>query len=239
MPAIAPHAGLHVQLYGDSAVLITVPAAEADEAWSRLHTLADALISADLQGIEGVVATYDSLLVEFDPQTISHDELDAHLRGNAVSTSTQSGGRTHRVPALYGGDNNGPDLEDVAAQLDLTAAQFVEAHSNTLWRVAFRGAPAGSPMLDGSPFDRPIARCAHPRLRVPAGSIAVSGFQGVIYAITSPGGWRLVARTPFDVIDINRTPHLLYQPGDRFRFVPVSETEAQTMCGTLLGSRDD
>jgi KipI family sensor histidine kinase inhibitor len=224
-----------VESYGDAAVLVTIPGAAATEGWQRLHTLAEELSAAKMPGIEGLVATYDSLLIEFDPHTLTPDDLDACIRAKETPTAARSTEvRTFRVPALYGGDS-GPDLADVADELDLTVAQFIETHSSALWRIAFRGAPAGAPMLDGSPFDRSIARCGHPRIRVPAGSIAVSGRQGVIYPVDSPGGWRLVARTPLDVIDITRTPHLLYRPGDLIQFVPVSDSEAPYLRGILLG----
>ncbi len=229
--------GLHLQCYGDAAVLITAPGAV--NAWERIHALADNLGAAQPHGIEGLVAAYDSLLVEFDPHALTRDDLDSHLQYAAAATAIRNtDARTHRIPALYGG-HNGPDLDDVSNELGLTTAQFIEAHASAQWRVAFRGAPAASPALEGSPFDMPVPRCSQPRIRVPAGSVAVSNFQATIYAVDSPGGWRLIARTPLIVTDITRNPPVLYRPGDLFRFVPISEAEAQRHRGEFLGDADE
>ncbi|WP_407727514.1 5-oxoprolinase subunit B family protein (plasmid) [Rhodococcoides fascians] len=229
-------ADMRVRAYGDAAVLITgSDGAAAGSTWAWIHALADSLSDASLRGLEGIVATYDSLLIEYDPGVITRDELDHHVRTLlGPAAHSRSEGRIHRIPALYGGAD-GPDLEDVAEELNLSTQDFIDQHSAALWHVAFRGAPAGAPMLDGSPFKKPIARRSHPRIRVPAGSVAVSGMQGVVYPIDSPGGWRLIARTPCDVIDITRTPHLLYQPGDRFQFFPVTAADASKWRGALVG----
>ena len=232
LTGIAEHGDIAVEPYGDAALLVRIPGGGTDT-WDRMHRISNSIGAADLPGIEGLVAAYDSLLIEYDPYVISPEELDSRIRNDAADFRPLQC-RVHRVPAIYGGAH-GPDLDDVAAELDLTAAEFIEVHASTQWKVAFRGAPAGAPMLAGAPFDRPIRRCAQPRIRVPAGSVAVAGLQGVIYPIQSPGGWRLVARTPLDVIDIRRDPHLRYRPGDVFEFVPITEREAERFNGTLLG----
>lgn len=228
-------ADLRVEDYGDAAVMVTVEGVTAMVAWPRLHALAGRLTNLDVVGIEGIVATFDSILIEFDPRDVAVETLCELIHRSDGPPA--EGGReavTHRVPVLYGGDD-GPDLSDVADELGLTAAEFVEQHSNTLWRIAFIGAPAGAPVHDGSPFADSIARCTQPRLRVPAGSVAVSGHQGVIYPIDTPGGWRLVGRTPLTVIDIAKDPHVGYVPGDFIQFVPVSADEAESLIGVPMG----
>ncbi len=46
-----------------------------------------------------------------------------------------------------------------------------------------------------------LARRASPRLRVPAGSVAIAGRQTAIYPIESPGGWHLLGTTPLRIAD--------------------------------------
>ncbi|MEN3356446.1 MAG: 5-oxoprolinase (ATP-hydrolyzing) subunit [Mycobacteriales bacterium] len=235
---------LEIAPYGDSAVLATAVGGDDEQRWRAVHRLADLLPAA--AGL-GVVATYDSLLVEFDCELTSHREVTAELRGAAARLGERADGwagggaggptdgrvgggpagavaapapRTFHVPVAYGGEH-GPDLPAVAAELGLPVDEVVRLHSATPWTVRFLGAPAGAPMLDGSPFPAPVPRRRRPRTRVPAGSVAVAGLQAVVYPVPSPGGWQLIGRTPLRLIDIDRVPHVAYRPGDVMRFVPV------------------
>ena len=56
---------------------------------------------------------------------------------------------------------------------------------------------------------------------VPAGSVAVAGRQTGIYPVASPGGWRMIGRTPWRMFDPARAAPFRLLPGDRVRFEPV------------------
>ncbi len=77
------------------------------------------------------------------------------------------------------------------------------------------------------PLPRPlrVPRLAEPRTAVPAGSVAIAGDQAAVYPGGTPGGWRLIGRTPLVIYDPLRKPRALFQPGDRVRFRPVSAEE--------------
>jgi inhibitor of KinA len=66
-------------------------------------------------------------------------------------------------------------------------------------------------------------RLDSPRTRIAAGSVGIAGAQTGIYPIESPGGWRLVGRTPLRLFDPRSERPFLLAAGDRVRFVPVSE----------------
>jgi allophanate hydrolase subunit 1 len=60
---------------------------------------------------------------------------------------------------------------------------------------------------------------------VPQGSVAVAnGFAG-IYPWVSPGGWRILGRTPLKLFDPSRPRAALFAPGDAIRFDPVSRAD--------------
>jgi KipI family sensor histidine kinase inhibitor len=206
--------------YGDSAVLATSRGGTAEQRWRAVHRLADAVQAAMPPGVEGVVATYDSLLVEFDCDLTTYAAVSAALRAATPGPASATASRTFRVPVVYGGEH-GPDLAEVAAELDLPAAEVVRRHAAARWVVRFLGAPVGAPMLDGSPFAAPVRRCPRPRMEVPAGSVALAGLQAVVYPVRSPGGWRLIGRTPLRLADPARSPVVAYRPGDVIRFEPV------------------
>ena len=70
-----------------------------------------------------------------------------------------------------------------------------------------------------------VPRLENPRELIPAGSVGIGGKQTGVYPIASPGGWRLIGRTPVRLYDPHRNPPVLYTAGDRIRFYPISEQE--------------
>ncbi|MEU6550838.1 allophanate hydrolase subunit 1 [Streptomyces sp. NPDC046915] len=224
---------------GDSALIAKAAGLGTEEAWQLVHALADALDSLHIPGIQDVVPTYDTLLVEFDCAGTDHDTVRAilwHEAARFASTAPRSrASRRFVVPVVYGGEH-GPDLPEVAAQLGLTESEVVALHSGSDLTVRCLGAPAGAPMMDGPPFPAPVPRLASPRVRVDPGCVAVAGRQAVICPMPSPGGWPLLGRTPVRVLDPHGDPLTAYLPGDTFRFVPITPDEWDAHAGTPLGA---
>ena len=84
------------------------------------------------------------------------------------------------------------------------------------------GFSPGFAYLGGLPPDLHTPRLSGPRLKVPAGSVAIGGQQTGIYPTDSPGGWRLLGLTYLKLFDPDREEPALLRAGDRVRFVPVS-----------------
>ena len=55
--------------------------------------------------------------------------------------------------------------------------------------------------------------------------MGIGGEQTGIYPLESPGGWRLIGRTPLKLYDPDREQPFLYQAGDYIRFVPITAEE--------------
>ena len=68
-----------------------------------------------------------------------------------------------------------------------------------------------------------MPRLATPRVRVAAGSVGVAGSQTGIYPLDSPGGWRLLGRTPLQLYDPAWPDPFLLSPNDRVRFVAIDQ----------------
>ena len=62
-----------------------------------------------------------------------------------------------------------------------------------------------------------------PRTSIPKGSVGIAGEQTGIYPIETPGGWQLIGRTAIELFTPESTPPTLLKPGDKIRFVPISE----------------
>jgi len=57
---------------------------------------------------------------------------------------------------------------------------------------------------------------------VPAGSVGIAGNQTGVYPFATPGGWRLIGRTPVAMFRDEREGFSLLAIGDRVRFAPIS-----------------
>jgi KipI family sensor histidine kinase inhibitor len=182
-------------------------------------------VAARLSSVPGVLETIPALcstLVVFDPLTTDISRLmdAAEAAVQSVPSGTAESGRVLEVPVVYGGVS-GPDLEEVAALCGLSPAQVVAAHAGSEYAVYMLGFTPGYPYLGVLPDALRLPRLPAPRLRVPAGSVAIAGSLTGIYPLESPGGWRLIGRTPLAIYDPLASHPVLLRPGDRVRFMPV------------------
>lgn len=198
---------------------------------ARTRRLALLLEQRALPGILEVVPAYCSFLVLFEPDTLDLDRLKAEIEdlfpGLDDSGEEEPGasGRCVEIPVCYGGDY-GPDLASVAQHNGLSPEEVIRIHSLGTYPVYMLGFAPGFPYLGG--LDERIAtpRLDTPRSRVPAGSVGIAGSQTGIYPLASPGGWRLIGRTPLTLFDpAAEDPVPYYRPGDSLRFVAVSEED--------------
>jgi inhibitor of KinA len=201
---------------------------------ARVHRLAREL-KAQLAGdIVEVVPTYRSLLVRHDPLRTPRGKLvrrvEALLADLPSHPESEAAGRTVRIPACYGGEH-GPDLENVARHAGLSPDEVVAIHSGAEYRVYMLGFTPGFPYLGGMSPRIATPRLETPRQRLPAGSVGIAGEQTGIYPVESPGGWRLVARTPLRLFDPGAPSPFLLAPGDRLRFVPIGREEFDAIAG--------
>jgi inhibitor of KinA len=150
---------------------------------------------------------------------------------NALEGLAAAGADTSRPPArlvefptAYGGEF-GPDLGFVAEHAKLQVEDVIRIHSGTDYLVYMMGFTAGFPYLGGMSPTIVTPRLATPRTRIPAGSVGIAQQQTGIYPADSPGGWRIIGRTPLRIFDAARTPPVVIEAGDYVRFVPVATEE--------------
>jgi KipI family sensor histidine kinase inhibitor len=203
----------------DGAVLLEYPGAPDAAANRAALALAAVLAQQRPRGMLDAIPGARTLLVLFDPDVLDHPSAqDLLLRIEPVEQSAEP--RTVRLPALYGGEA-GPDLEPLAHRAGLPVEELMRLHSTADHRVAFLGFAPGFPYMTGAPRPLAVPRLATPRVRVPAGSVAVAdGYTG-IYPSESPGGWHLIGRIAQRLFEPTASPPSLLLPGDRVVFEPV------------------
>jgi len=208
---------------GDAALSVEFGDAIDPALNARVRGLDRALHDHPFPGFREGVPTYRSLLVLYDPRASRFAETCAAVGALAdAAPGADRAGRLVAVPTRYGGDD-GPDLAEVARAHGLTEAEAVAAHSSQEYTAFMLGFMAGFAYLGALPATLETPRRSTPRVKVPAGSVAIAGRQTGIYPVTSPGGWNLIGRTSIRLFDPLADPPSLIQAGDRVRFVPVDE----------------
>ena len=220
-------ATLIFEALADDAWLIRIDAVAHDAATqAQVHALAARIGRLAPPWLRDLVPAYASLAVFFDLNAIDANAVRIWLQGqfDGADTATFDNANTRivEIPVRYGGAF-GEDVDAAAAQLGLTVDTLIARHSAPLYTVAMIGFAPGFPYLGGLDPALALPRLATPRTRVPAGSVGIGGTQTGVYPRESPGGWRLIGRTPLRLFDPMRATPSLLAPGDRVRFVAIDD----------------
>lgn len=232
-------AAVDVRTCGPAAVRVVADSGHPEHDWAFVHALGRWLGEHGRDaGVVGLIPTYDSLLIEFDPILASSREV-CTLAALGVERTLQGGlpapaPRHFDVPVLYG-HADGPDLGWVADLMGWSAERLIEAHTAKTYVIRCFGSPAASPMMDAPALPKPVPRLGSPRPAVPAGVVSLAGRQAVIAPASAPGGWRVIGRTPLVLLRPEHTPVVPYRPGDTLRFHRIGVEEYEALRGSWLG----
>jgi KipI family sensor histidine kinase inhibitor len=173
------------------------------------------------RGVADVVLAYRTVAVFADPDQVDLSDLESRLRAIAPADGTGREGKRLVIPVLY----DGVDLDDVAARLEMSTDAVIAEHSGVAYHVFAIGFLPGFPYAGYlPPALTGLPRRDAPRLRVPAGSVAIAGRQTGIYPGESPGGWHLLGRTSLRIVDLD-DGYFPIQAGDRIQFQPIDSAE--------------
>ncbi len=211
---------------GECAVTVEFSREMEPHAGAAAVMLAGELRQQNVAGICEIIPTYRSVTVCFDPLTISYKDIKKWISRCTRHHAVAAGKNVRRcyIPVCYGG-RYGIDLDYIAQRSGLDPREVVRRHISREYPINMIGFLPGFPYLSGMDPTISAARLENPREKIPAGSVGIGGEQTGIYPITSPGGWRLIGRTPVRLYDPDRVPPVLYEAGDRIQFYPVSEQE--------------
>jgi len=202
---------------GDRALLVTIGTDIDPALLSQILALDRTLQERKPQGLLATVPAYASLLCRYDPGVTDAVRLEADIRRfeGGLDAPIPSGPVVD-IPTRYDGE----DLAEVALKTNLTPAGVIDAHAGREYLVYCIGFAPGFTYCGTLPDELVLPRLSSPRVRVPAGSVAIAGRQTGVYAVASPGGWNLIGRTATQLFDASATPPVRFKPGDRIRFVP-------------------
>lgn len=211
---------------GDKAVVMEFGDEISKEINERIRNVVGLIDDAGIDGIQEILPTYRSILIMYDPLKINYGKLTNILDDFGERRVTSGKGRIKivEIPTLYGGEY-GPDIDFVAEHNGITVDEVVKIHSGTDYLVYMLGFTPGFTYLGGMSERIAAPRLPSPRAVIPAGSVGIGGSQTGMYPSETPGGWRLIGRTPLRLYDLRKEPPVLVNAGDYVRYVPIGESE--------------
>lgn len=223
---------------GDTAIVIEFGDSIDRNLNSQVLALAHRLSQDPIEGLIEYVPTFRSLMLHYDPLALPASSLTAHIVKLMQDLQfRQISGRMWHLPVCYDA-RVAPDLDQVASRTGLSPAQVVEAHSAVTYHVYMLGFLPGMAYLGDLPAALVLPRLLTPRLKVPAGSLAIATTMTCIIPLETPSGWHLIGRSPISLLRWRPHPEALLAAGDKVNFAPVSLDEyeqlsAQSASGKL------
>ncbi|MCW2243709.1 5-oxoprolinase subunit PxpB [Azospirillum canadense] len=206
---------------------------------ARVMALHARLKRAAVPGLVETVPTFRSLQVVYDPAATSRRVVQAAVEAQIVPDDAAAAeGALWRLPVCYDPEL-GPDLEEVSAALGLTPERLAALHGATEYFVYMLGFMPGFGYMGDLPVELERPRRTEPRVRVPAGSVAMAGRLTTVYPWESPGGWHLIGHCPVPLYDGTRPSPVLLAAGDRVRFEAVDRAHHDALVAEVAAGRFD
>jgi inhibitor of KinA len=208
---------------GDKAILVEFTREIDPETNRKVRNLWAALEQEDVDGIEEIVPGYCSLLVYYDCTEIRSEALQGKIEALAekITRIELPPPKVYHLPVLYG-DEMGPDLDFVADTNDLTTEEVIDVHTSREYLIYMIGFSPGFPYLGGMSEEIAAPRLSDPRTVTPARSVGIAETETGVYPVESPGGWRLIGRTPVELFTPSEDPPVLLDMGDYVKFYEIS-----------------
>ena len=141
--------------------------------------------------ITDIVPSFDSVMVCYDPLVADQYKLLALVRQISEVKGNISQTQNHIIRACY--DRSGMlDLIALAESSSLDPEDIIRSHANKPYRIFAIGFAPGFAYAGELEESIQIPRQSKPRIKVPAGAIAIADSYTAVYPNTSPGGWNLI-----------------------------------------------
>lgn len=153
------------------------------ECLEQTMALADSLTEMPIYGIDEITPAARTILIRYNPFRIDVNELVEKISVRDVSRMAGKASKLVTIPVHY----NGEDLSDVAAHLGISTAEVIRRHTENEFQVAFSGFAPGFGYMVSKGANLNVPRRQSPRVRIPAGSVALAGEFSSVYPQASPG----------------------------------------------------
>lgn len=204
---------------GDQGLLVRFATTLSDEANQAAIAFARRLQERLPEGVTEIDPNLVSVLLKYDPRRVDFERLAGEVRLliGAPMLRTRKRPRQHKIAVRFGGET-GPDLEEVAAVLELSAGAFVAKHNARPLRVLTTGFAPGFVYCGFHADNFVVPRRNAVRASVPAGTVLFAAGQTAITATAIPTGWHVIGQTEFRNFDAWSDPPTVLREGDELIF---------------------
>lgn len=224
-----------ISALGDQGLLLDWGNQLEVETHQQVQACWQAIQAMHLPGVIDLIPAYSSLAILWDtafllehyPQHLPFEWvktwIEPVLQGQTESKAIATG-RILRVPVCF----EAPyalDLAELAAQKQLSIAQFIEHFCAQPYRVYLLGFLPGFAYMGTVAPALASPRQSVPRAFIPAGSVGIAGAQTGVYPLDSPGGWQIIGRTPWRIFTPEVDPPVRLHVGDEVSFYPIEQEE--------------
>lgn len=211
---------------GDRALAIYFKEEMNQEINKRVQQLGEWIKKKKSEAIEEVIPAYRTLTIVYNPLLITYQSLVEMIEPGfeEVEVSKISKQKILEVPVCYE-EEFALDLEDLSIHTQLSVEEIISRHTSHPYYIYMLGFLPGFPYLGGLDSSLAMPRLANPRTTIKAGSVGIAGEQTGVYTMDSPGGWRIIGKTPLNLFDPNRDEPIPYQAGEWIEFTSVSKKE--------------
>jgi inhibitor of KinA len=195
----------------------------------RVLALDHALRGQPISGIIECVPSYRSLMVQYDPLTITRETLISWIEQRLQDAETLR--RTPQrwsVPACYD-PAFGEDLAVIAEWARQSIDDVIALHASAEYRLYMVGFAPGWSYLGGLPSALAIPRRLSPRPHIRSSSLIIAGGQAIIAGDAMPSGWHILGRIPERMFALDREPHYPFAIGDLIRFEPIDRATFEAL----------
>ena len=217
---------------GDRAVRVTFGDERSMAVNRPVRALGRLVQAVPPPGFREMVPTYASLTLLYDPEQTEFAPLARRLEEMARRAQDQGEAeaktRLLEIPVCYEGQY-APDMEYICDYTGLGKEQVVSLHTVEPYFVFQLGFTPGCPFVGPLQEELHVPLMQSPRTQTPKGAVAISVGQTVIYPRATPGGMRIVGRTPVQLFQLEHPDPTLFKPGDRVRFRAVSIDQYQAL----------
>lgn len=240
---------------GDEFLVVEIAPDMSLEANFVANSIAAGVEDRALTGIIDICPANASLLLRFNPDELSHTELEKVVRELEAEVRKVVGGelktRIIEVPVWYNDpytnetalrfregfhqEPSGSDL-DYAAHVNglANAEEFIRRHHETPWLVSMVGFVAGLPFLfqlAPRELQLEVPKYLSPRTDTPAHTVGYGGCFTAHYSVRGAGGYQMLGISPSPIYDPEQTLpdfadfSVLFRTGDIVKYRRVEEAE--------------
>ncbi|GIO24505.1 5-oxoprolinase subunit PxpB [Oceanobacillus sp. J11TS1] len=212
-----------IQLYGDRGVRIQFGNTIDRQVNGNVHRFASLLEKYPVKGVEEWIPAYTSLTIYYNPMEITYTALEKELNQlqKIMGEIDAPVSRKITIPVCYEKEF-ALDIEDVAAYHQLSFQEIIRLHTEPHYYVYMMGFMPGFPYLGGLSEKLVMPRLKNPRSVVEQGAVGIADQQTGIYPLQSPGGWRIIGKTPVRLYDVRKEEAVLLRAGDILQFEPIN-----------------